>query len=147
MSLPHDIRLARALRDIRVRFARDAEGVMIAQMVHSNHEGVPNTTWERVYPYWMVAENFSEVVGCVQICYGLPVSRIEFLSFAPNLPFRTRALAGTALLELASKTLSGHGAHVVAGTVPFDQRGYRDILKANGCTILASGNTMARQIA
>lgn len=119
---------------------------MIAQMVHSSHDAVPNTGWERVFPYWMVAEQQGEVIAALQVCYSSPIGRLEFLSFVPNLPFRTRGLAAHALLSLGSATLAKTGCHAVAGSVPNDQQSYHDVLKANGCTILSHGSVMVREV-
>jgi hypothetical protein len=141
----HDaLRIKRAMREVRVRFARDSEGSCIAQMVHSSHEGVPNVSWTKLYPSWIVAEHDQELVGCVQVCYGVPIGRLEFLSFVPNLAFRTRALAVRALLGLGSLSLLNAGATAIAGTVGFDQRSFKEILKANGCAIATSGNVFVR---
>lgn len=147
MTERDQIRLDRAMREIHVRFARDGEGMMIAQMVHSSHEAVPNVLWAKVYPYWMVAEHDGEVIGCVQLCYSMPVGRMEFLSFLPNLPYRTRALGVRALLELGILTLRKSGAQAIAGTVGFEQASFKNILKAQGCTVLASGNVIAKRVA
>lgn len=139
-------RLDRALKEIRVRFARDSEGMAIAQMVHASHAGVPNVPWDKVYPSWAVAEKDGEIVGCVQVCYGVPIGRLEFLSFIPNLPFRTRALGVRALLEMGELALKKMGAQVIAGTLGFDQRGFRDILKSRGCSVVMSGNILSKAI-
>lgn len=147
MSARDDIRLERAMREVQVRFARDGEGMAIAQMVHCSHDAVPNTTWEKVYPFWMVAEREGELIGCVQVCYSIPVGRMEFMSFVPNLPFRTRALAVKALLHLGSLTLKKSGAQVVAGCLGFEQKGFKQILKDQGCVVLTSGNVLARKVA
>lgn len=141
------LRLERALREVRVRFARDSEGMAIAQMVHGSHAAVPNAGWDQVYPYWMVATKDDEPIGCVQICYSLPIARMEFLSFVPGLPYRTRALAVKALLSLATLTLKETGAQAVAGCLGFEQRGFKEILKAEGCITLMSGNIIARAVA
>jgi hypothetical protein len=140
-------RIQRALREVRVRFARDGEAMLIAQMVHTSHAAVPLTPWDHVYPYWIVAEKDDELIGCLQLCYSLPVARIEFLSFVHGLPYRTRALAVKALLNLARITLQHSGAHVIAGCVGFDQKPFKEILKAEGCTVLTSGNVLAKEVA
>jgi hypothetical protein len=142
-----DIRRARAAREIHVRFARDGEAMLIAQMVHASHDAVPNVTWTNVYPYWMAAEHEGEVVGCVQLCYSIPIGRMEFMSFLPDLPFRTRAMAVKALLNLGELTLKKTGAQVVAGTLGFDQKSFRDILKAQGATVAMSGNILTKRVA
>jgi len=94
----HDAtRIERAMREVRVRFARDSEGSCVAQMVHTSHEAVPNVGWAKIWPSWIVADRDEELIGCVQVCYGVPIGRLEFLSFIPNLAFRTRALAVRAM--------------------------------------------------
>ena len=147
MSERDDLRLQRAMREIRVRFARDSEGMAIAQMVHCSHDAVPNVAWDKVYPYWMAAEKDGELIGCVQVCYSIPVGRMELLSFAPNLPYRTRALAVKALLNLGVLTLKKSGAQVVAGCLGFEQKSFKDILKGLGCTVLTSGNVLQKAVA
>jgi hypothetical protein len=142
------LRVERALREIRVHFARNSEAMAIAQMVHSSHVAVPAVDWSRgVYPHWIIASKGDEIVGCVQICYSTPIARMEFLSFVPGLSYRTRALAVKALLALAALTLKNAGAQVVAGCLGFDQKGFKEILKAEGCVTLMSGNIMARAVA
>lgn len=142
------MRVERALREVRVRFARDSESMVVAQMVHSSHVGVPHVDWSRgVYPHWIVAQRGDEIVGCLQICYSTPIARMEFLSFQPDLAYRTRALAVKALLSLATLTLRNSGAQVVAGCLGFDQNGFKEILKTEGCVTLMSGNIMARAVA
>jgi hypothetical protein len=147
MGMNDSARIERALREVRARFARDSEGMAVAQMVHCSHEAVPNVTWGKIYPYWMVAEKDGEIVGCVQVCYSMPIGRLEFLSFAPNLPFRTRALAVKALLNLGTLALKNTGAQMVAGCVGFEQKSFKEILKAHGCRVLTSGNVLAREVA
>lgn len=147
MSARDNFRVERALREVHVRFARDGEGMAIAQMVHCSHEAVPNVPWTKVYPSWIVAEKDGEVVGCVQVCYGVPIGRLEFLSFVPNLPYRTRALAVKALLDLGKLTLKKTGAVSVAGTVAFGQPGFKEILKRLGCVVGTSGNVFVQEIA
>lgn len=140
-------RLERALREVQVRFARDGEAMAIAQMVHCSHDAVPNVRWDKVYPFWMVALKDGDLIGCVQVCYSQPIGRMEFLSFVADLPYRTRALAVKALLNLGTLTLRESGAQVVAGCLGFEQKSFRDILKAEGCIVLMSGNTLAKRVA
>lgn len=147
MSVTGIDRLDRALREIRVRFARDSEAMLIAQLVHSSHEAVPKAAWDRVYPCWMVATKDGEIIGCVQVCYSVPIARLELLSFQPGLPYRTRALAVKALLNLAVLTLKDWGAHAIAGCLGFDQKPFKEILKAEGCVMLTTGNVLMKEVA
>ena len=140
-------RLDRALKEVKVRFAHDGEGMAIAQLVHSSHEAVPNVTWEKVRPHWMVALKDDEIIGCVQVCYSVPIGRMEFLSFAPNLPYRTRALAVKALLNLGAITLKMAGAQAVAGCIPFADKSFKEMLKDNGCVLYHSANVLGKKVA
>ena len=139
-------RLQRALQEVRVRYARDSEATAIAQMVHSSHEAVPVLEWKKVYPYWLVSEYEGEAVGCIQLCFSAPIGRMEFLSFIPNLPHRTRALSVKALLNFGSLALKRDGAQVIAGCLGHDQKGFKDILKAEGCTVFMSANVIGRAV-
>lgn len=140
-------RIERALSEIKVRFARDAEGMAIAQMVHCSHDAVPAADWSKVYPSWILAEKDGETIGCMQVCFGLPAGRLEFLSFIPGLPFRTRALAVMALLNMGTLTLKKHGATAAAGTVDFSQKSFKQVLKNNGCVVATSGNVFMKAVA
>lgn len=147
MNLRDTDRLARALKEVSVRYARNSEGMAIAQMVHTCHTGVPNVSWTAIYPYWLVAEKDGEVIGCVQLCYSAPVGRLEFMSFVEGLPYRTRALAVKSMLMLATLTLQkATGASAVAGCLAFDQGRFKEILKAEGCRVVMSANVMVRTI-
>lgn len=146
MNLRDADRLARALREVSVRYARNSEGMAIAQMVHSCHDSVPNVPWESIHPYWLAAEKDGELIGCVQVCYSAPIGRLEFLSFAPGLPYRTRALAVKSLLMLGTLTLTKVGSRAVAGCVGFDQKGFKEILKGEGCKVVMSANVLVRTI-
>ena len=141
-------RLNRALSEVRVRYAQNSEATAIGQMVHSSHEAVPVTSWANVYPYWLVVEREpGDAIGCMQLCFSRPIARMEFLSFIPNLPFRTRALAVKALLNFGVLALKRDGASAIAGCLGHDQKGFKDILKSEGCTVLMSANVMTRSAA
>lgn len=145
-AVAHEVRLKRAMRGIEARFARDTEGGMIAQMVHTCHEGVPNVTWERVKPFWLVVEHEQEPVGCLNVVYSVPIGRLEWMSFVPGLPFKVRALSVKALLSYGEKVLKETGSKAAVGNISFEQKSFRDILEAEGCGRLMSGATMGRVI-
>lgn len=146
-AVPHEVRLAKAMRKYKARFAHDSEGAMIARLVHTCHEHVPNVSWNRVTPYWIVVEYDGEMTGCLQICYSLPVGRLEWMSFEPGLPYKVRALSVKALLTLGESMLKHTGSQVVVGNLGFEQKSFREILQHEGCTRMMAGYTMGRSIA
>lgn len=146
MSEPHAIRLARAMRHTKARFAHDAEGNTIAQMVHTCHDQIPNVSWSKVAPYWLIAEHQGEIVGCVNVCYTMPIGRLEWMSFVPGLPYKARALSVKALLDLGQQVLKQTGSTAVVGNLGFEQKSFRDILQAEGCNKMMTGVTMGRSL-
>lgn len=147
MSLAtHETRLKRAMRHINARFAHDSEGTAIAQMVHTCHEQVPNVSWEKVTPFWLVVEHEQEPVGCLNIVYSVPIGRLEWMSFVSGLPYKVRALSVKALLALGESVLKRTGSCAAVGNISFEHKSFRDILESEGCTRMMSGATMGRVI-
>lgn len=147
MSLAtHEARLKRAMRHTQARFAHDSEGTLIAQMVHTCHDQVPNVAWSKVAPYWLVVEHEHEPAGCLNVCYAIPVGRLEWMSFVPGLPYKVRALSVKALLTLGEDVLKRTGSLAVVGNISFEMKSFRDILEGEGCKRMMSGATMGRVI-
>lgn len=146
MSVPHEIRLARAMRHTKARFAHDAEGNAIAQMVHTCHDQIPNVSWQKIAPYWIVAEHEGEIVGCLNVCYAVPIGRLEWMSFIPGLPYKTRALSVKALMALGQIALKQTGSSAVVGNLSFEQKSFRDILQSEGCNRMMAGVTMGKSL-
>ena len=146
MNAPSDIRLARALRRVQVRFATDAEGPLVGELVKTAGHVVGGCDWSRVYPHWLVAISRGKFAGCLQICYGIPVARLELLAFAQGTSFQVRCLAVKALLSLGALTAKKAGASMVTGCIPAAQQHFKDLLKHEGCQVLYSGNMMGKAV-
>jgi hypothetical protein len=68
-------------RNIKVRLAANDEGPRVAELaatcgfVFSDWE----IDWSDIHPHWLVADHLGELLGCLQLCYGRPVGRLEIL--------------------------------------------------------------------
>ena len=146
MTEPHDIRLARALKRVHVRFATDEEGPLVGSIVKSAGHVVGGCDWSRVYPHWLLAIWKGEIVGVLQICYGIPIARLELLAFVQGTPYRARCLSIKPLLSLGAVAAKKAGASMVTGCIPAAQQHFKDLLKGEGCTVLYSGNMMGKAV-
>lgn len=143
---PRDLRLERALRCVQVRFATDAEGPAVGAIVKGAGHVVGGCDWSKVYPHWLVAIYRGDMVGVLQICYGIPVARLELLAFLPGVSYRARALAVKSLLSMGIVAAKKAGASMVSGCIPAAQQTFKEFLKTEGCKVLYQGNMMGRGI-
>lgn len=112
---------------ITVRLAVDSEASLIGDMVTKFYNtGLP---WDRVYPYWLVAEDKTGILACVQVMVGYPFGAIEFLSFRENLSPVRKAYAIKKLSVAALAALKGAGCGGAFGMVPQGVESWRKTLK------------------
>ena len=130
-------------RDIKARLAVNDEGPRVAELaatcgfVFSDWE----IDWSDIHPHWLVADYLGELLGCLQICYGRPVGRLEILGVDKSLERPARAVVVDLLLETASRIMKDYGAQAVSGVIPFEMKWYKRWLKRRkGAVTLLSGN-------
>jgi len=112
---------------ITVRLAVDTEASLIGDMVTKfYHTELP---WEKVHPYWLVAEDRTGIVACVQVIVGQPFGVIEFLSFRENLSAVRKAYAVKKLSVAALAALTAAGCGGAFGMVPHGLESWRKVLK------------------
>lgn len=87
--------------ELTVRAARNDEGEAIHALLDAQTTvsgwRLPKVRWDRVAPFWYVAEIQGVLLGAVQICIGWPVGRIELLAVLPGLSKTKRAKVVKAL--------------------------------------------------
>ena len=113
--------------EITVRLAVDSEASQIGNMVTKMYG--TDMTWDRVYPYWLVAEDKTGILACIQVLIGLPSGAIEFLSFRDNLSPVRKAYAIKKLSTAALAALQNAGCAVAFGIVPQGIPSWRRTLK------------------
>ena len=129
-----------------VRMAQDTDGETIRELVDAAGFSIDGLDWSKVYPYWLVAENGAGVVGCIQVCVGLPVGHLELMGTSQALSDSQRAKAVKALLLYGSATLQQAGAQLAMGVIPFEMRSYTKILKRRGAVVVSRGNVIAKRL-
>ena len=130
-------------RDIKARLAINDEGPRVAELaatcgfVFSDWE----IDWSDIHPHWLVADHLGGLLGCLQICYGRPVGRLEALCIDKSLERLTRALVVNLLLDTGAAILKEYGAQFASGLIPFEMKWYKRWLKRHkNAETVASGN-------
>ena len=129
-----------------IRLATNADGPRIGELVLGAGFDVHGLDWSIVAPYWLVAEEDDEVVGCVQVCPGLPMGRLELMALDEDLTHRQQAVIVKGLLEQGAAVLHLGGSQLAAGLISFDAKAWKRILKKRGCVIIANGNMFAKTL-
>lgn len=129
-----------------VRLASNSDGATIHRLVTDSGFAVEDIDWSVVYPYWLVAEQNGDVVGCIQVCIGVPIGRLEMLSVRADLSHMLRAAIVKSLLLAGAATLKKAGAQMVSGMIPFEMKSYKRLLQRRGCVSIGVGNMMARRL-
>lgn len=129
-----------------IRLATNSDGDAIHRLVTDAGFAVDGIDWGVVYPYWLVAEQDAEVIGCIQVCIGIPIGRLEMLSVSRDLSHPLRAIVVKSLLLAGAATLKKAGAQMVSGMIPFEMKSYKRLLQRRGCVSIGVGNMMARRL-
>ncbi len=129
---------------ITVGLASNDDGNAIRKLVGFPDHINEQIDWNDIYPYWLIALNDeTKVVGCVQVCLGKPVGRLEMLSLDESLTKVQKAKVTVRLTEQGFRTLKMHGVQYVSAVVPFEEKSYKKILKRRGGFVAMTGNLMA----
>lgn len=138
-------RLARGHFKPEIILAPNVMGEEIKSLV--NKAGfLTKLDWSDIYPFWLVAIAENKIVGCLQVCPGKPVGRLEMLAVDQEYTHQKKAKVVSMLLTVGVRTLKAHGAQMVTGHVGFEDKGYKRMLKKRGCEVISSGNMMAMVI-
>ena len=133
---------------IHIAYATDLDGEAIRVLVAGSGfapETINALDWSKLGAYWLKAVRDDEIIGCVQIAYALPISRLEYLSVG-DVSDITRAKVVKQLLSTGCAFLSEGGAQIVSGTVPFPLKSYKRVLKKRGAVMTVQGNVFIKRI-
>lgn len=130
-----------------VRLAENSEGETVRVLVERQHgKAEAVLAWDRISPFWLVAERDGKIVGALQTCPSRPVGRLEMLATARDLTHAERALTVKALAYAGMAVVKGHGAQQVQMFIPEDLEQYRTILTDRGAVILDTGHMLAKRL-
>lgn len=129
-----------------VRLATDKDGEAVRRLVEKQHGVLETLKWDRIAPYWLVAEMNGEIVGALQTCPSRPVGRLEMLSLDKRLIHAARAITVKALAYAGMACIRENGAEQVQMFVPEDLSDYRAILEARGAQVLDTGHMLGKRL-
>ena len=135
------------MTEINVRLAQNEDGDTIHDLLHADGLRLEGLDWSDIYPHWLVAEMGVGIVGCIQVLLGKPVGFIEFMATAKALSHRERAGVAQALYDQSLASLKTYGAQMIAGTISFEMKAWKRVVKRRGGVVLASGNVLIKRVA
>jgi len=132
--------------EFQVRHALNTEGEAIRDLVDQATKAFgwqyPACDWSRVAPFWYVADLQGWLLGAVQVCVGLPLSRIELLSVHQGLSQTKRAKVVKALLGRALHDLQVNGATLACGMIPMVDDEFVRIVERMGARYTTKGHLL-----
>ena len=132
---------------IEVRLAQNEDGDTIHDLLHADGLNLEGLDWHDIYPHWLVAEIEEKIVGCVEVLIGKPIGKMEFLATDDALSHRDRACVVKELFAQVGAVLKIAGVQMVSGSIPFEMKAYKRVVKRRGGVVLYSGNTFIKRIA
>jgi hypothetical protein len=127
-----------------IRAAVNAEGEAIHELVDAMTMQygwkLPTCRWDRVAPFWYVAEVQGVLLGAVQICIGWPVGRIELLAVRPGLSHTKTAKIVKALLYHVFAAMQLDGTELACALVSDKDNHFTRVLERWG----AKGSVQGR---
>lgn len=136
--------------ECRVRAAVDAEGEAIHALVDESTKKygymLPACRWDRIEPFWYVAEVGGYLLGAIQVCVGRPISRVELLAVRPGLSQSKKAKIVKLLLMRVVQALSLDGTTLISMIIPEKDMGFQTILERLGARHAVKGRMMLYQL-
>lgn len=136
--------------ECKVRAAVNAEGEAIHALVDESTKKfgyiLPACRWDRIEPFWYVAEVGGYLLGAVQVCVGRPLSRVELLAVRPGLSQSKKAKVVKLLIVRVAQALTLDGATLVSTLIPEQDSGFQTILERMGARHAVKGRMMMYQL-
>lgn len=129
-----------------VRLALDTDGEAVRKLVQKQHGILDTLKWDRIAPYWLIAEMNGEIIGALQTCPSRPIGRLEMLSLDYRLVPAVKAVTFKALALGGMTIIRGHGAEQVQMFLPEDLTEYREFLEGRGAVVLDTGHMLAKRL-
>ena len=122
--------------DITIRMAKNDEGDVIGDLVlrgcgFGAFDGW-DIDWSDIEPYWFVAEAAGVPLGCVQVCPGKPIGRVEMLSVEPALTKREAGLVTKVLIGQAIMTARLYGGQGLSGVIFDENADFKQVAEHRG---------------
>lgn len=126
--------------DIIVRMAKPQDAEALAGLTQKSF-GPYKVDWTDATHDWLVAEVAGSVYGCVQLCIGRPVGRLELLCVAETLTPRDKHAIMLELARGGMYALKETDAQIIIVFVEFASKGFKRMIKKRfGGRVTNSGN-------
>jgi hypothetical protein len=128
---------------VTVRAAVNEEGEAIHDLVDAMTMQygwkLPACRWDRISPFWYVAEVQGVLLGAVQLCIGWPIGRIELLSIRPGLSHTKTAKVTKALLYHVFEAMKLDGTTLACALVADRDNQFTRVLERWGARGMVQG--------
>jgi len=137
------------MKDLRIRLAEKEDALKVKALITAvNPDGrFEDVDFSDLHPYWLLAENGRGAIGCIQMCPGRPIGRMEMLAVHDGLTHQQRAHVVKRLTDIAMVALKQQGSQYASGVVPFTAKSWKKVIKRRGGEVVSSGNLMMRRLA
>lgn len=132
--------------EVNIRLADNSEGQLIEKLTNENGFTLEGLDWSTVYPYWLVAIHEEEIIGAIQVCFGRPAGRLEFLSIKKEIDPRLKSSTIKKLLTSGGVSLSENGSKMTLIMVPFEMKSHKKALKKQDYIIVSNGNLIGKKL-
>lgn len=113
---------------MKIRLAIDSEAQEVLKLF-PNWEQMEESDWEKIHPYWAVAEVDGKIIAAVQLCPSLPTGRIEHLNIDKSINKITATKAAHSLIKYAEVAMMQMGCKLIAGYVEFRNKPIKRIVQ------------------
>ena len=119
---------------LTVRLAQPGEGPLLHTLAQESGKWeITGLDWSfDPYPWWLIADVEGVPTGCLQVCPGIPLGRLEFLCVPTATPHVIKAKVVRALLLHGLAACRAHGAQFVTGMLHTGLEGYARIIERRG---------------
>jgi len=134
--------LGKMASKVIVRMALPTDAQVLAELTAVSL-GPYKVNWHDATHDWMVAELDGKVYGCVQLCLGRPIGRVEMLCVDPTLNPREKHAIMLELMRGGLFALQQTGSQVITVFGEFNNKGFKRLIKKRfGAKVTNSGNLL-----
>ena len=130
------------VKQVTVRMAQAGDAGALAALT-ATFLGPYKVNWAEATGDWMVAEVEGKVVGCLQLCLGRPIGRLEMLCVQEDLDARSKHAIMRELARGGMFALQQTGSQIITVFVAFESKGFKRMVKKYfGGRVTNSGNLL-----
>lgn len=132
--------------EFSIRIATNLDGQeihdLVDEMTMQYGYTLPHCNWNKIEPFWYVAEIGGYLLGAVQICIGRPIGRIELLAIRPQLSHTKKAKVMKSLVYHAFCAMKLDGIELACMLVADKENEFSRILERWGARFAVKGKMM-----